>query len=151
MKKTTLLISLWIVLLSNIDLAAQSPYKPFSMFANDTTAFLRYNFNERADQYKGKKVSDVLRDLQIQPKAFVSISSIYLGKYKGITIYIDNPLDQKGEFTDKARRIYIYWPTLSSEREKLIKLIRAYDNEVWVQQHYDFFKDMIVGKVEYYR
>ncbi|MFT4072243.1 MAG: hypothetical protein QM654_10065 [Dysgonamonadaceae bacterium] len=148
MKKTTLLISLWIVLLSNIDLAAQSPYKPFSMFANDTTAFLRYNFNERADQYKGKKVSDVLRDLQISPKAFATASTMYLGKYSGLCIFLDGNRWKLPAV--KPQYIYIYWEGLQN-LEPVIKLYRQYDNDKWVQQHYDFFKDMTVGKVSYSR
>jgi hypothetical protein len=32
------------------------PYKPFTEFKGDTLQYLQYNFIERKDQYKGKKL-----------------------------------------------------------------------------------------------
>jgi hypothetical protein len=35
---------------------------------------------------------------------------------------------------------------------ELTKLIRKYkDTDAWVQEYYDFFKNMIVGEVKYYK
>ena len=46
-------------------------------------------------------------------------------------------------------RIYIYWPDLMDSTE-VTRLIRKYkDTDVWVQEYYDFFKNMIVGEVKY--
>lgn len=66
------------------------PYKAFNQFANDTTAFLQYNFSTRADCYKGKTVADVLKDLQLTPKMFISEPSTRVNKYAGISIYVSN-------------------------------------------------------------
>jgi len=33
--------------------------------------------------------------------------------------------------------------------EGVVKLGRTYDSDIWVQQHYDFFKDNIVGEIIY--
>ena len=46
-------------------------------------------------------------------------------------------------------KMYIYWPDLMDDTE-LIRLIRKYkDTDTWVQEYYDFFKSMVVGKVSY--
>ena len=85
------------------------PYKAFNQFANDTTAFLRYNFKTRADCYKGKTVADVLKDLQLTPKRFVPLSSTRVNKYRGIYIYVDNTTayDILRDARPKTQDIYI--------------------------------------------
>ena len=127
------------------------PYKAFNQFANDTTAFLQYNFSTRADCYKGKTVADVLKDLQLTPKMFITKSSTRVNKYAGIRIYVSNTtlLDILQDPGRKTQDIYIYWPDLMDDTE-LIRLIRKYkDTDTWVQEYYDFFKSMVVGKVSY--
>lgn len=53
-------------MLLNYGLSAQSdlPYKPFSAFDGDTVEYLKYNFTTRGAYYKGKKVSDIVNDLE---------------------------------------------------------------------------------------
>ena len=53
-----------------INLHAQNalPYKSLSDFKNDTTAFINYNFIDRAEQYIGKTLEFIVRDLQIPVK-----------------------------------------------------------------------------------
>ena len=150
MKKLTILI---LLVTASIASKSQSdlPYKALSAFSNDTTAFLRYNFKTRADCYKGKKVADVLRDLQLTPKMFISEPSTRVNKYAGICIYVSNTtmLDILQYPGRKTQSIYIYWPDLMDDTEKT-KLRRTYDNGgAWIQQYYDFFKNMIVGEVKY--
>ena len=60
-----MLLSLFFIHLHAQD---ELPYKSLSDFRNDTTAFINYNFIDRAEQYKGKTVEFVVRDLQISVK-----------------------------------------------------------------------------------
>lgn len=62
MKKLTILI---LLVAASIASKSQSnlPYKPLSAFSNDTTAFMIYNFMDRADAYIGKTIKDVEKDL----------------------------------------------------------------------------------------
>ncbi|WP_291124923.1 hypothetical protein, partial [Dysgonomonas sp. UBA7698] len=143
MKKILLFILLLTATLY-ADAQCTQPYKAFNQFANDTTAFLRYNFKTRADCYKGKKVADVLKDLQLTPKMFISEPSTRVNKYAGICIYVSNTtmLDILQYPGRKTQSIYIYWPDLMDDTEKT-KLRRTYDNGgAWIQQYYDFFKNM---------
>ncbi|SBW03427.1 exported hypothetical protein [uncultured Dysgonomonas sp.] len=150
MKKILLFVLLLMAILY-ADAQCTQPYKSFNQFANDTTAFLRYNFKTRADCYKGKTVADVLKDLQLTPKMFISKSSTRVNKYAGIRIYVSNTtlLDILQNPGRKTQDIYIYWPDLMDSTE-VTRLIRKYkDTDVWVQEYYDFFKNMIVGEVKY--
>ncbi|MFV0329392.1 MAG: hypothetical protein ACK5M3_16260 [Dysgonomonas sp.] len=141
-----------IFILATIAITAYSqcnqPYKAFNTFAKDTTAFLRYNFKERADCYKGKTIAYILSDLQLKPISFTILYSTYTGKYKGIRIFIDNNKWYESP-TRKAQYIYIYWSELLNNQE-IANLVKNYDNDIWIQKHYDFFKNMVVGRVAYY-
>lgn len=88
--KKILLFILFSITVLYAEAQCTQPYKAFNQFANDTTAFLQYNFSTRADCYKGKTVANVLKDLQLTPKRFVSLSSTRVNKYRGIFIYVDN-------------------------------------------------------------
>ncbi|MFV0312391.1 MAG: hypothetical protein ACK5KN_12185 [Dysgonomonas sp.] len=152
MKKILLFI---LLLMAALYAEAQctQPYKAFNQFANDTTAFLRYNFSTRADCYKGKTVADVLKDLQLTPRRFTTLSTTRVNKYEGIYIYVDNTtrLDILQNPGRKTQEIYIYWPDLMDDTS-LKTLRRTYDNGgAWIQQYYDFFKNMVVGEVKYYK
>ncbi len=104
------LILLSILILSTMGLAAQcnQPYRAFSTFANDTTAFLRYNFKARADCYKGKTVEYLLKDLQLKPIAIMVSYSTSVGKYDGICIFVDNSICYDIFLILKKINIYIY-------------------------------------------
>ena len=126
--------------IARMSLECELPYKPFKEFNNDTTAFLRYNFKDRAICYRGKKVSQLLKDLQLKPTRYLPISSTLVNKYRGISIYVN-----------ENHSIYIYWPDLMDSTGE-VKLGRKYkDTDAWVQEYYDFFKNMIVGEVIYYK
>ncbi|WP_280644194.1 MULTISPECIES: hypothetical protein [unclassified Dysgonomonas] len=146
--KKIILILFFILFTLGASAQCNKPYKAFSAFAKDTTAFLRYNFKERTDCYKGKTVAQVLTDLQLTPKSYVPIPSTYKNKYSGIYVYVDNSYSAQRIENPKMKTqyIYIYWPELMDYTD-LLKLIRKYDDDVWVQEHYNFFKNNIVGEV----
>lgn len=47
------------------------PYRALSTFNNDTTAYLKYNFTDRADCYKVKTFGEVVADLNIPIASFL--------------------------------------------------------------------------------
>ena len=65
------------------------PYKSLAAFNNDTTAFVKYNFSDRAACYVGKTLKDVMQDLGIPIQSFLTST---LGRngtlYEGMYIYI---------------------------------------------------------------
>jgi hypothetical protein len=59
------------------------PYRPFQSFKNDTIRYLDYNFKLRQEQYAGKTVGDLLKDLQLPV--------LYWGDYFAELPFKDNP------------------------------------------------------------
>lgn len=139
----------------NINDKCNKPYKDFKAFAKDTTAFLRYNFVDRADCYRYKTVDYVLKDLKMKPQSYKLLyprKDRSIDEYEGICIYLDNNTPKYREQNPQARIQYvnIYWPKFIDDKDA-IELIRKPDGHKWDTQHYDFFKNMIVGEVAYYR
>ena len=63
------------------------PYRPFKSFRKDTIRYLDYNFTIRADQYVGKSVDDLFRDLEL-PVVYISklVMTLYPGNKPDIRI-----------------------------------------------------------------
>jgi hypothetical protein len=74
MKKSALLL---VFILACMQGKAQCdlPYRPLSEFGKDTTAFIIYNFMDRAACYKGKTIKEVEKDLQIPINRYVDMLS----------------------------------------------------------------------------
>ena len=68
--KKIILLSILIVSALCVKAQCNLPYKSISDFKNDTSAFVMYNFMDRADCYAGKTFADVITDLQIPVKNF---------------------------------------------------------------------------------
>lgn len=103
-------------LLVGICLAGKSqsnlPYKPLSAFNKDTTAFVIYNFIERADNYKGKTLKEVSHDLQIPVKYLVESIGKRGSYIIGLDIYIYDKERVLNIFNDENVEfyaIYVYW------------------------------------------
>jgi hypothetical protein len=73
--KKIIILTIFLMMLAIIAQAqCNLAYKPLSAFANDTTAFMIYNFSTRELCYKGKTVNDVLSDLESSKVAIKSYS-----------------------------------------------------------------------------
>ncbi len=134
-----------------IQLNAQNelPYKKLAEFQNDTTAFINYNFIDRADQYKGKNMGIIIQDLQISPKCIIPHIADRKSSTGGLRVcfyewsVVDN-LCNKDKTLNKPYAIKIYWEErvkYSLEAEKLL-FSNNYDNIL------NYFKDMHIAKVE---
>ena len=65
------------------------PYKSLAAFNNDTTAFVKYNFSDRAACYVGKTLKDVMQDLSIPIQSFLTSTFGRDGTlYEGMYVYI---------------------------------------------------------------
>ncbi|MFV0539296.1 MAG: hypothetical protein ACK5M3_18295 [Dysgonomonas sp.] len=72
--KKLIILSVLLFIVMGSSAQCNLPYKPLSEFGNDTTAFVLYNFMDRADQYKGKTLKEVEKDLQIPIKHIAETS-----------------------------------------------------------------------------
>ncbi|MBP1637971.1 MAG: hypothetical protein H6Q18_760 [Bacteroidetes bacterium] len=121
------------------------PFKTISQFNGNVMNYLKYNVDERADYYKGKTVAELLKDLDIAPIGFhgwyVDSGTI------GIQLYFKN-YDEKNYSELADDYINIFFEKIIP-RNEYHTIRKEYPTEKWVPQHYDFFKDMIIRRVEF--
>jgi hypothetical protein len=101
MKKLLILSVIWAFTCPLSPLEAQDTllYKPLASFEGDTVAYLEYNFTTRSKQYAGKKVSDILKDLElpvIHSECMVRFKMIEPGaKISQIFLYVIMPVNER--------------------------------------------------------
>ena len=89
------------------------PYRALSTFNNDTIAYLKYNFTDRADCYKGKTFEEVVTDLNIPIASFLAYDNgdIYGDSYlkcAGIDLYFVSYEDRN--YREKI--LNVFFPSL---------------------------------------
>lgn len=152
MNKQIIFIALCFFITQNA--SSQSlPYKSFSQFNGDFETYLKYNFVERADFYKGKTFGDLMKDIEITPIEYFCTYSMSTTqgvdtKIVAVTIVFKHT----GE-GGKRRRVsdpqliivweipfsYTPWKSFDSQ----------YPSDKWVNQHYEFFKDKKIKLIWY--
>lgn len=90
--KRILLLCLFIITAIVMKSQSNLPYKPLSAFGNDTIAYLVYNFDDRADYYKGKTVKDIIGDLQI-PIVYYKYKYTPRAPQNHLLIFFDTNID----------------------------------------------------------
>ena len=130
------------------------PYTALATFNKDTTAYLKYNFTDRADCYKGKTFEEVVTDLKIPIASFVEFDDgdthgdSYL-KCAGMYLYFTTYEDR--DYREMVLNVFfpaviIEWETpflksILNDQEK----ITGYSN--WSTTIYNLLKDKKVKSV----
>ncbi|WP_163357671.1 hypothetical protein [Dysgonomonas sp. 25] len=110
--KKLLLTTIILLAVSSVKAQCNLPYKSLSEFKNDTTAFMLYNFMDRAECYKGKTLKEVRNDLHLPVKWAMST---YNKRRPTISYGISIGILSNKESIEKIRNnkhnntIYIYW------------------------------------------
>lgn len=104
MKK--LILSLLFVLIASF---VKAQYKPLSFFQNDTTAFIIYNFMERAEEYKGKTIKDLITDLKMPIAYFHCGYDMYHFYTISLYVYPRAKVYALEEAGEDANSILITW------------------------------------------
>lgn len=144
----TLLVLTFSVL--HINAQCDLPYRPLAEFDKDTTAFLMYNFRDRADCYTGKTLKEVTADLQIPIKDYI-ISNNMRNAQNAVGIYIYMyPSRTVKKFKDNEREtnnIEIIWEE-ETNLEKEFDIRKAYRKDGWNRNIYEHYKDMKIKKIQ---
>jgi hypothetical protein len=117
------------------------PYRPLTDFDSDTTAFMLYNFMDRADCYKGKTVADVIAEQGMPVKNFayrrhgIDLVGIDLSVFP--TIFIGN---ENKDFN--SLHIALETPI---HRDKEYPIMQGKDG--WNEQMYYYYKNEKVKSV----
>jgi hypothetical protein len=125
------------------------PYKPLSSFANDTTAFINYNFSDRAGCYTGKTLNDLLQDIGIPIKSFLVISFWETDDaYRGIYIYVYpyNVACQRTNNKDYSNIIAIEWadPLVAIDIDSIADKLDPYK---WTPQIENILKNRVIKDI----
>jgi hypothetical protein len=124
------------------------PYRPLAEFKGDTLKYLQYNFIERKDQYEGKKLSVLLKDLEFDIKYTYPS---YLGNdvsrsdYIAISFYESDTHSTKRENGEKLYVLGFRWeePVMAADIDK----IRKEYGESWTNHHQKFFGKQLLKDI----
>jgi hypothetical protein len=102
------------------------PYKPSAELKGDTWQYLQYNFIEQKDQYAGKKLSVLLKDLEFDIKFFIKVflTTMLLKVIK--QLYVTG---------------FLFDQPFSEIELRKIKDVYGFN---WTKHPYDFFKNQVV-------
>jgi hypothetical protein len=155
MKQIIFILFALFLILSSGQLRAQQmqgqdelPYKSRAEFQSDTLQYLEYNFTTR--RYKGKKVSDVIKDIEYPVYAIVDYSKAYSIDNGSTLISISLGIRQRGKATSEIEDYYISIgfaspPNLNDDFRKAIN--QPTGPLKWTPQLYEFIKDLEVSGV----
>jgi hypothetical protein len=119
------------------------PYKSLASFNNDTLQYLEYNFLTRHDQYKGKKVSDVINDIKLPILYFGRISKG--NSTIALMLVVRQLKDEPSELFDYYVTICFGNPPSSKDFTKIVNQPRRVMYPKWTPQIYEFIKDLEVS------
>ena len=136
MKK--LILSLLFVLIASF---VKAQYKPLSSFQNDTTAFIIYNFMERAKEYKGKTIKELLADLKLPIAYFHCGCDMYYCYTVTFHVYPQSKVIRLREEGKDFNAIRVTW------KNKIP--VNLYDRfgYKWNAALYDYLKDVEIEDV----
>ena len=121
------------------------PYKSLTEFRNDTTAFILYNFIDRAEQYKGKKLTDIAKDLEIPIKIIVPqdsrknvVAPIYIYIWNNNIVF----KMMKGDLRADFRSIILEWNEVEEDNGRTFALVRSE-----ISEQIDFYNQFTIKNV----
>ena len=123
------------------------PYKSLVSFKSnaqmsDTLQYLEYNFLERRDQYKGKKVSDVVQDIELPANTIVETSSV-----DGRLIYIALGITQFNDQPNVFKDYYVVIAFVDRPRTADLREVFGWKNKEMTSELYKKLKDLEVAYV----
>ncbi len=149
MKKRLILFLIILSAISAINAQRTLPYKSISAFNNDTTAFLRYNFDDRKECYVGKTMSDLINDLGLPLKSFLSLcSSRYVNKYSGVCLYVYPYLKVRSieSISGMKSGVYAIWD-VEINSTLLDTVGRTTNYYIWTSQIYNELKSYKIKEI----
>ena len=126
-------------------------YRSKAEFNQDTVQYLEYNFVKRGLQYKGKKISDVLKDLDLQV-LYITESTWSSGggkpsQLQRLSLVIHQVGDEPNVFNDYYIIIGFAEPPLWDDYKEAINFVWGAKTQAFTPKLYDFLKDKVVSEV----
>ena len=126
-------------------------YRSKAEFNQDTVQYLEYNFVKRGTQYEGKKVSDILKDLDLQV-LYIAESTYSSGggnpsRITKLSLVVHQVGDEPNVFNDYYITICFAEPPLWDDYKEAIDFVWGAKTEAFTPKLYDFLKDKVVSCV----
>ncbi|GHT64569.1 hypothetical protein FACS189451_12230 [Bacteroidia bacterium] len=144
-----ILIGLFLIILSGqAQTQERLPYKTKAMFKTDTLRYLEYNFTERSSLYKGKKIADVLKDIDL-PVIYVRSSTNFNGpkNVRSLSFAVRQVGDKQSELKDYYIEVFFVNPPSWEKYKEASGYSRENPHVTLTPQLYDFIKDLEVSSV----
>jgi hypothetical protein len=163
--KHTRLLALFMILYT-VQLGAQEtqtkdilrqiiPYKSFAYFNSDTVRFLEYNFTTRREQYEGKKVSELIKDMEFTVSHLVTVTHVVKdgpitdpdgkGKLNSLSLGIRQAGDKPSPKSDYYVEIRFKNPPMFDDFKKVFNVSAA--DRKFTPELYDFIKDLEISEI----
>ncbi|KAF2517203.1 hypothetical protein [Flavobacterium foetidum] len=124
-------------------------YEPLHKFEGDTLKYLQTNFLlTNKDFYKGKPLSVLLNDLEIDVKAYSGSSGWNINFNKSISLNFYSKLQKKNKIKEKKNPLVliIYWE-VEIPQQKVVELLRKNDGR-WTEEEKEYYGQHIIKDIE---
>jgi hypothetical protein len=127
-------------------------YKSFAEFNSDTVRFLEYNFTTRRKQYGGKKVSEVIKDMEfpithVVEYAMSITDNSRLSKLSRLSLGIRRAGNQADSGLDYYVEVWFKNQPLSVDFKKVFNIYDPARKFEFTPELYNFIKDMEVSSI----
>ena len=147
MKRTNFILFALFLLLPLGELWAQEqmPYRPAATFKGDTLRYLEYNYSKRREQYIGKTVEVVLKELEYP---IIYVSGDYRDGVPSRLVGLTLGIRQVGkERSIELRDYYIFIGFANPPDGDAYWEATGANNHAFSQKTYDFIKDLEVSYI----
>jgi hypothetical protein len=141
------IVVLALLSISQVQAQDDLPYRPFKSFNNDTIQYLDYNFFIRHAQYKGKKVSDFIKDLELsivyvhEIVDLINTGNKLISEVSSMSLGIRRVGDSPGSDRNYYVGITLAKPIFFEDFEKAAKYDGNRKRAQWSPQLYELLKD----------
>lgn len=123
-------------------------YKPLQKFEGDTLKYLQTNFSEPQSFYKGKTLSVLLNDLEIDVKAYSGSSGWDLNFSKSLSLNFYSRQQKKNKIKEKKNPLVLIidWE-VELPQQKIVELLRKNDGR-WTEEEKKYYGQHIIKDIE---
>ena len=152
MKTKSIILALFAIVFVCGQVRAQDdlPYRPFKSFNNDTIQYIDYNFLIRGEQYAGKKISELINDLELPILSISQTVEISTGSNVANIVEIDLLVGKEKPWSSSNYYVNITLVTPIPDREYIIKFVENDEgNEIipLTSELYEQIKDRKIKNV----
>ncbi|QZE14635.1 hypothetical protein K4L44_01830 [Halosquirtibacter laminarini] len=134
-----------IIMISSCSLLRSNKgYTPIEVFAGDTLQYIKTNFDDRKEQYVGKKFKYFLKDINLPLNSYFA-EFVFTGGMgcEGISLFVNENVDGNGG--SKPIIVHVKWEkALPSE---IPSRLERDNGQTWTNDEINYYKGIIVKDI----